>query len=476
MQIVPSTFPALIVALGILLLGPQRGLWLYLAATPFGMAAALNLPAVGGMSILLADLALVAIFGSLLVRSNAAPAIFGTMRPFQPGFFLLLLLVWCAASAFLLPRLFEGQTEVFGMARVQGQIGILLKPLMPSSGNFSQLFRMILSVMSFVALATLFRLNPDPRPVVIAMAAAAVVHVLLGWADVLSFEAGMAQLLDPIRTANYALTANHKLAGIKRMIGGFPEASAFGYYTVGLFGFWLQYWLSTRQSRLAFWMMIALLIALLRSTSSSAYLALGAFMALAALLNLSTNDRISRRSACMLGVLAVALPILAAGLTVAYQTDPAISAYFDRLLFEKLDSDSGVERMSWNAQALTNFLETNMLGAGLGSVRASNWLIATLSNVGLIGATLFAAFLWTLAGAPARNEARGGDDQRAAVILALKMGCLALLCRAMVVKSTPNLELIFLSMAGLAAGLSRGATARASVSLSTLDRLGAAPG
>lgn len=454
MQIVPSTFLALAIAIGILLQGPSRGLWLYLAVTPLGMAAAFNLPAVGGTSILVADFAMLTLIASFCARPDAVAALLGTMRPYQPGFFLLLLLVWCAVSAILLPRIFAGQTEVFGIARVEGQIGIVMRPLAPGGGNLSQLVRMGLSGMSFLVLATLFRLGPNPRPVVFGLAVAAVVHVVLGWADVLTYQAGLSQLLDPIRTANYALADKQVLAGVRRMIGGFPEASAFGYFTIGLFGFWLQYWIGSRRSWLAFWLMAILLVAMLRSTSSSAYLALAVFLVLVAFLNRSGRDlMISPRGARILGVMSVLLPIAMIGIVFAYQTSPDVTAYFDRLLFDKLDSTSGAERMSWNTQAFTNFVDTNLFGAGLGSVRASNWLLATLGNIGIIGMFCFGAFLVTLARAPVGE----GDEERARVIKALKVACLALLCRALVVRATPNLELIFFSMAGIAVGLSRGA-------------------
>ncbi|HBN30079.1 MAG TPA: hypothetical protein DD416_02380, partial [Rhodobacteraceae bacterium] len=62
MQIVPSTFLALAVILLLLWRGPFRGLWLFLLLTPFGAAAAFNLPAVGGASIGVMDLAAVALF------------------------------------------------------------------------------------------------------------------------------------------------------------------------------------------------------------------------------------------------------------------------------------------------------------------------------------------------------------------------------------------------------------------------------
>lgn len=461
MQIVPTTALACAAVLAILMLGPRRGLWAFFAVAPFGAAAAINLPAVGGASLVLGDAAALALLASVLARPGATSRIAGTVRPFQPGFALLALLAFAVFATFLFPRLFAGQTEVFGIARLDGRLGIVARPLGPSSGNVTQLFRLALGAAVFLALATAFRREPDPRAVTTALAAGATVHLGLGALDLATHTAGLPDALDPIRSANYAMAADQMMAGIKRMVGGFPEASAFGYHTMGLFGFWVQYWFDGGRLRRSSWLALGLLMVLILSTSTSAYVASGLF----ALAFLAANaSRVFRRAvglrvAGILGALAVLVPLLATALVLAYQLSPEAAAYFDRVLFDKLGSDSGVERMSWNAQAFRNFLDTWAIGAGLGSVRASNWLLANLASLGLVGTLAFVAFVVSVLRC-APPETRG---ETAIVARALKAGCIALLLRALVVKSTPNLELSFFAMAGLLVGLSRGARLRASL-------------
>ena len=82
-----------------------------------------------------------------------------------------------------------------------------------------------------------------------ALTIATVVHVTLGCLDVMTALTGTAVPMEPIRTANYSILATDALQGIKRMISGFSEASSFGYYTLGLFGFWLVYWIRARDRR-----------------------------------------------------------------------------------------------------------------------------------------------------------------------------------------------------------------------------------
>ena len=456
MQIVPTTFLALAVIAALVIKGPYRGLWMFLAVTPFGAAAAFNLSAAGGASILVTDLAALTLFAHLWVQPDAPARLAGSMRPFRPGFYMLLLVVFCTIAALFFPRLFTGHTEVFGIARINNQTGIISIPLHPTTGNLTQLFRIYLGAAAFFALATVFRMHPDGRMVTRAMAVATFTHVGLGVLDVVSHDLGLPQLLDPLRTANYAMLSEVSMAGLKRMVGGFPEASAFGYYTLGLFGFWLHYWLTAGRSRIAGWCLLLTTFALVRSTSSSAYVAALGFLVAYAGVGVARHlGRSVRRRVAALAVAVLVVAWLAAlALGAAYELVAPVTAFLDRALFDKLDTASGVERMSWNAQAWTNYTETWLMGAGLGSMRASNWLLACLGSIGTIGTALFAGFFLTLGRAPAPAA---GDPERAAAIGGLKSGCFAMLVSAMLTAATPDLGVFFFALAGLASGLSRGA-------------------
>lgn len=454
MQFVPSTLLALAVLAALAVLGPRRGLWVFLVTTPFGAAAAFNLPAAGGASILVSDLAALMMFAMLWVQPDAPARIAGSMRAYQPGFWMLLFVVVCVIAALFFPRLFQGATNVFGLSRANNQVGIVEIPLHPTNGNLTQLFRIFLDAAAFFALATVFRLRPEARVVIVAIAVASFVNAGLGWLDVLSFDIGMPTLLAPIQTANYAILSNVSMAGLKRMIGGFPEASAFGYYTLGLFAFWLHMWVARGRSWLVSLALIATTVALLRSTSSSAYVAAAVFVLGYGALRMMRYDGrgVSRRGlAVTLGLAGgIALALIALGL--AYLTVEPVSAFLDRSLFDKMGTASGVERMSWNTQAWANFLDTRGIGAGLGSMRASNWMLASLGSIGAVGTGLFLIFVATLARAPL-----GAEPERAAVIGALKSGCMALFISANLTAPTPDLGVFFFAMAGLAVGLSRGA-------------------
>ncbi len=454
MEIVPTTFLALAAVALLVWLGPRQGLWVVLALMPFGGAAAFNLPALGGATIGVTDLAALSLFCLVLLTHGGAARFVGTARPFQPGFWLVCLIFWCAVSAVFAPRLFAGETEVFSISRSANTEGIIAIPLHPGTGNITQLFRLSLGVMAFLAVATVFRDRPMVRPVMVALTVATLVHVSLGWADVLTHAAGLPTLLDAIQTANYAFLDTHRMLGFKRMVGGFPEASAFGTYSLALVAFWLHIWIVRPETRWASLLLALSALALLRSTSSASYASALAFAALYGTLMMLTHlrDRASRRGVAMAGGLMIAGWIGAVGLFAAYHLAVPVRDFLDIALFNKLDSASGVERSSWNTQAWRNFLDTYGIGAGLGSVRASSWFFAALGSIGLIGTAIYLSFLGSVACVP-----KGSDPDRAALIGALKTSCLALFLVALLTKSTPDLDVPFFLMAGLIVGLSRGA-------------------
>ena len=454
MQFVSTSVIGILLAGLLLWLGPYRGLWVFMVSLPLGATAAVNFPAVGGASLLVSDVLLLVLLLQLGLRGDWLRQALGTLRPYQPGFWLLMVLLIAAVSAIFLPRLFAGQTEAFQVVRSAEKALPVLQPLAPSNGNVAQLFRLLLSASAFLTLATLFRCQPTPSPIVTGMAVALAAHAALGVADVGSYALGRPDLLKGLRSSGYQMLDHQMLLGAKRMVGGFPEPSAFGYYSIGLFGFWLRYWLGARGNGLALLCLIVSSLLVLRSTSSGTYVALAVLGVLCIGFSLRTVDldRLRHGQVRML-VGCVALFLLMAGVAVlTLNLFPAAARFLDTALFSKLSSASGIERLSWNRQAMTNFRDTWTLGAGLGSVRGNGWLGATLASLGLIGTLFFAMFLFGVARARAR---RPGSEQ-ALTVSALQYGCAAVFLQALVTQTTPNLGTAFFAMAGLAVGLARG--------------------
>lgn len=128
----------------------------------------------------------------------------------------------------------------------------------------------------------------------------------------------------------------------------------------------------------------------------------------------------------------------------------SIAGLMSTTLSDKLQSQSGEERTAWNTLALIAFVDTATFGAGLGTVRASSFIAALLSNVGLTGTLLFAAFLYSLARASGRHMS--GDRETHAIGNAAVMASIAQVASAAISGSGTDLGLLFSTTAGLAAG------------------------
>ena len=124
----------------------------------------------------------------------------------------------------------------------------------------------------------------------------------------------------------------------------------------------------------------------------------------------------------------------------------AVTQLGEATILNKMTTQSGVERSLWNSQALAVFFATYGLGAGVGSVRASSFLIALLANVGVIGTALYAMFL--LSALRERGLPRN-DPYRRAVQDAARAACIALLVSASVAGGSVDLGLVFSLLAGI---------------------------
>ena len=157
-----------------------------------------------------------------------------------------------------------------------------------------------------------------------------------------------------------------------------------------------------------------LLFTLLLSTSSTAYVSLLGFslLVLAVCLSRSSTGSATPRQISFVGLTFLVVPILLLAAMLLSDLWSALANLFDATLVTKLKSPSGVERMLWNEQALVAFLDTVGWGAGVGSVRASSFIVALAAAVGLPGVFLFGAFLFRLWRAPAIQNSFEGPRRR----------------------------------------------------------------
>ncbi len=367
----------------------------------------------------------------------------------REGFWLSLVVIYGVAGAFLLPRLFAGVTGVNAIGVTDYGPSLLLVPLGPTSGNVTQSVYLTADALCFLTILTVASTPRGFAAVVRAALAYCVADIAFAAVDVATSSTDTGFLLGFIRNADYQLHLDEVTGGMKRIVGSFTEASSFSYATVGALGFTSRLWLAGRWPRFMGLVSLALLGLLGFSTSSTAYVATPGLLVM---LYAGTALRVARRNSAApasFWFLALA-PAAILTLVTAIALNPMASAtmhdFFAVTLFDKSTSQSGMERARWNATAMANFRDTLFMGGGLGSIRASSFPLAVLSNLGVLGAIGFAGFLAFVFGADRGDPPRSLDgDVRAAA----RTACAGLLIGATVSGALVDLGLPFYVFAAL---------------------------
>ncbi len=283
---------------------------------------------------------------------------------------------------------------VFGMDRL-ALSPIAVMPLRPFSTHLTQSAYAILGLVCFVSVCTL--LNSERRMMHMRDAILLLASLNIGAALLQLAESylGFPSFLNFVRNANYATFTSGEIGGLVRIYGTFPEASSFAGFTLGLFAFSASLCRDGVRPVYSGSVALASLLLLLISTSSTAYASLIGYTiaaTAAAMFQAYWNN-----SPLKVGPTALTVWLLAVAACVALLIKPEfitrISDFFELTLFDKLESESGRERSNWTQQGWINFIDTYGFGVGLGGARSSSFPIALVSNVGVIGAFLFIAFL-----------------------------------------------------------------------------------
>jgi hypothetical protein len=430
-------------------LGAAFAVYVFVISTLFGAAAAVLLT-VFAANIQPAHLLLGVLVACLMTRSDSWQYVFDCLKFPRAGFWLLLTVLYGIMSAVLLPRLFAGLTYVYTI-RVEARAGNLL-PLGPSSGNVTQTVYFIADFVCFVVISAYASTNDRIRTIAYAALTCAALNLVFALLDLITFWTNSVDMLAFVRNASYRMLNESEVAGLKRIVGSFSEASSFASFTLGFFAFTGRLWLLGVFPRLTFALTAGSLGALAFATSSTGYVGLSIIAAMLYLDRLGLL-LVGPVNAQTLGFIC-ALPLLISIFAILLALNDAQWIYvhdlLDNLIFEKLSSDSGVERTQWNRQGLTNLLETFGFGAGIGSLRASSFPIAVLASIGIIGGITYSAFLLSVLLFSRREHGPDANLQMKAFQSAARWACLACLIAASVAVPFIDLGLIFFVFAALA--------------------------
>jgi hypothetical protein len=397
MQIEP--FGVLVVFAGALalLLDLRWTIYFGFLFTLFGAAAATSLPSVGGATITPPTMFLGFIVVRALFSGGPAPSIleFASLR--RPGGWFALAVGYGIVIALIAPGLFP-ETLVYSFARGDGVTltSIKLAPLQYSSGQVTQGVYALGAVALLIAATTLLSQPGSWRWVFQAFVACATLNLVFAALDLVSDRLGHTEMLSFLRTAGYAQLYAHPELGLKRIVGSFTEASSFAAYSSVLLAFFASLWMQHFRPRLTALLALSTLIALVFSTSSTAYVVIAILFLLMAGIDLLAA--LTRRRPQRLGFILASIPsflfvVLFVSLVKPELLD-TIGGAMDEFVFNKLNTASGIERFQWSAQAWQTFLDTLSLGAGIGATRASGYVFTLLSNVGVIGTISFVVFAY----------------------------------------------------------------------------------
>lgn len=359
-------------------------------ATAFGGSAAVLLPALGGTSIGPAQFSLLLPLLWVFLKKDHSGIEPAVMR----NIFLVIFVLYGVAAAFLMPRLFEGQMYVAPMRAVVLNGQAFTAPLGPSTQNVTQSVYMIGTLVTALLSSYVAATSRDASLIIKTLVAATAVTVFLGLVDLVTWRIGMDGALDFLRNGAYA-QLDQTVAGFRRISGQFPETSTYSTYGFALAALNGELWIRNIWPRVTGPLGLAMVLALIITTSSTSYLCLALYgLLLAVRLTILMSG--PQKSAKLLLLCIVALGSVGFVLLLSLAM-PEFTAVVTKVLLDmtvnKTASDSGQERLVWATQGLKAFVVSHGLGVGPGTFRSSSLVTAIIGSVGLVGSLAFLAHL-----------------------------------------------------------------------------------
>ena len=447
---IPTATGLIVIALGVWCqLGSfRRALISTVLLTIFEAADAADMPALGGASITPAKLFMLFLVLRAVSMRGGFGALCAELSPRRVLFLYFLLLLWAVPSAVLLPRLFQDSVQVFSLERSVIDSGLV--PLKPSSGNITQTVNALGSLATAVLVSALARRPGGYEAVLKALMILTGMNIGFALLDLVTAATHTGFLLDVIHTGAYAFLTDDESAGLKRISGSFAEASAFATFSLDLLAVNLTLFVLRVRPGLTGFYSLALVALLLLSTSSTAYAGLAVFaLGFAAYAAWSLLVRDNARALKILVLLGLAGTFFVCA-TVVLAPGFAAAAWnvIDVSVLQKSQSDSALERGSFNIQAGKLFVETDGLGVGLGATRTSNYIYLLLSNLGAIGIALFAIFVLALAFMRPRDDLATAERR---IVAAARVGALGALVPATLIATIFDLGPLFYVLVGITA-------------------------
>jgi hypothetical protein len=373
---------------------------LLLITTLFAGSAAIVLPALGsGSSIPPLQFALLFMLMRLLVPGSGH--LRATLHAVGANAWLLVFVAYGVVMAFAGPRLFAGQfafapLRADAAARFTSHLSYLLatRPLAPSPQNLTSAVYLVGTLITATVAHVACRAPAGRLVLVRTVALVGVIHSLLGVLSVVGRGTAIDAALGFFRNGAYA-QLTQDIDGLSRMTGISPEPSSYAAFGAIWFVFLAECWLRRISPRLTGAAALCLGAALVACTSATAYVALAAWIGLLLVRSLFVPGALPADRGLWLAVMALG-GVVAGSVLLLWQPQLAgrVVLFVQHVLFDKMASDSGVQRRFWALQGYQAFIGTYGIGVGPGSFRSSSLITAVLGCVGVVGAlALLAQFL-----------------------------------------------------------------------------------
>jgi hypothetical protein len=393
---IPTYIGAVVALVGIFLLirGSAQAMFGFLICCgPFGGAAAIALPALGGSTIPPVTFCLAFLVLRLLLPGAGLGRLISESA--RANIFLLIFVAYGIIMAYLGPRMFGLDIKVVPMRAFDTNI-YSTYPLVFSAQNITASVYLAGTFMCAMSAYVACRLEGGAKMLVRAAIIVVSVHMFFGITSVLFAGTPYRLFLDLFRNGNYA-QLDQSVGGYVRMAGIMPEPSAFAGFGFIWMAFMAECWYRDVRSNVTGPLAIAMLFTLLLSTSSTAYISVGGYAVLffARLILVPVGVRSNK-------VLILALlGLVGSTLTsVILLMQPGLVRELTDIVLEmtvnKSTSLSGIQRAFWAKQGLNAFFASSGVGVGPGSFRSSSIVTAILGATGLVGSVSFVLYLITI--------------------------------------------------------------------------------
>jgi len=449
------TYPAVIFILILIacLFGPPgRLVYLWGGTLAFGALAIIPPEAISGFNLLPGAAVALILIAKAFLNQRRAYEMAQLAFELDAMILLTMFLFISVLSAVLYPRMFQGQVQVVPMRGDDFDLA-------PTMANFTQLSYVLVSCLMVIVTRHMAERRGFVDYFIRGLLVGGTLLLLTGVISlVLGPQASVVSAA--FKTAKYAYLAGSEVAGFRRVDGFMTEASAFGGTCISCSGIllFLGGTLKSEAERLyakaLAWLLIVMAVL---STSSAAYVGLAVLLSIYSSWSLVRALQGRTRLTAAVGVeLAVALIAIVVGLGAVIISPELLDqprAMLDVILFKKVYSSSYYERSMWNKMAMDALWQTWGVGVGIGAARASNWIVAVLSNTGVLGGLALFGFMARLL------LAKPNRADRADVVTGLKLVILVDMVPRIMVATTPD----FGVGGGLEFGILAAFTARASL-------------